>query len=215
MKRFFFAAGFSVLMTLLAMVTVWLSIGAGFYSSHVLLYRNSAMIRNFETIIQEHISENRSFPLDASEFLSHDFGEIHNAGKDHTRDAWGRPWIYESDGTTITIKTLGRDGKPGGTGFDFDLSTLNRERESDTIMKQAIMSEMTRPGLFQFWFELPTKPVWKGLMVTAVLSFVLAMLIYPFRRDNPRGNALGVIAIMAVLLLIVSILAAIDVPSNH
>jgi hypothetical protein len=37
-------------------------------------------------------------------------------------DGWGRPYRYESDGGSARIWTLGRDGIPGGTGADADLS---------------------------------------------------------------------------------------------
>ena len=37
-------------------------------------------------------------------------------------DGWGRAYHYESDGGSARIWTLGRDGLPGGTGADGDLS---------------------------------------------------------------------------------------------
>ncbi len=37
-------------------------------------------------------------------------------------DGWGRPYHYESDGGSARIWTLGRDGLPGGSGADADVS---------------------------------------------------------------------------------------------
>jgi general secretion pathway protein G len=37
-------------------------------------------------------------------------------------DGWGRPYLYESDGGSVRIWTLGRDGVAGGSGADADLS---------------------------------------------------------------------------------------------
>jgi general secretion pathway protein G len=38
-------------------------------------------------------------------------------------DPWGRPFLYSYTGTGLpTVSTLGRDGAPGGTGEDMDLS---------------------------------------------------------------------------------------------
>jgi general secretion pathway protein G len=37
-------------------------------------------------------------------------------------DGWGRPYLYESDGGSARIWTLGRDGAPGGAGADADLT---------------------------------------------------------------------------------------------
>ncbi|WP_253190545.1 type II secretion system major pseudopilin GspG [Sphingomonas sp. LM7] len=36
-------------------------------------------------------------------------------------DAWQKPYDYQSDGMTFTIRSLGRDGKPGGEGVDADI----------------------------------------------------------------------------------------------
>jgi general secretion pathway protein G len=39
-----------------------------------------------------------------------------------SNDGWGRPYLYESDGGSARIWTLGRDGALGGSGADADLS---------------------------------------------------------------------------------------------
>ena len=36
-------------------------------------------------------------------------------------DAWQKPYEYQSDGMAFTIRSLGRDGKPGGEGVDADI----------------------------------------------------------------------------------------------
>lgn len=38
-------------------------------------------------------------------------------------DAWDHPFVYESDGNKYKIISLGADGKPGGEGFDKDISS--------------------------------------------------------------------------------------------
>ncbi len=42
-------------------------------------------------------------------------------------DPWGRPYLYEGPGDThpetYDVRSLGRDGKPGGTGEDGDLTS--------------------------------------------------------------------------------------------
>lgn len=39
------------------------------------------------------------------------------------RDPWDNEFIYESDGKTFTIMTLGNDGMEGGEGADADISS--------------------------------------------------------------------------------------------
>lgn len=36
-------------------------------------------------------------------------------------DPWGNPYVYQSDGNTYVLKSLGADGKPGGSGKDADI----------------------------------------------------------------------------------------------
>lgn len=36
-------------------------------------------------------------------------------------DAWGNPYVYTNQGGSFTLKSLGKDGKPGGEGLDADL----------------------------------------------------------------------------------------------
>ena len=37
------------------------------------------------------------------------------------QDPWGNPYVYESNGGRFTIKSLGKDGKPGGEELDADI----------------------------------------------------------------------------------------------
>lgn len=37
-------------------------------------------------------------------------------------DPWGHPYVYQSTGSGFTLKSLGKDGKPGGEGLDADIS---------------------------------------------------------------------------------------------
>lgn len=45
-------------------------------------------------------------------------------------DPWGRPFIYRQpgDGAEFDLGTFGADGKPGGTGEDFDVAVAQDHR---------------------------------------------------------------------------------------
>ena len=43
------------------------------------------------------------------------------------KDPWGHAYIYESDGGKFTITSYGKDGKPGGTGYDRDISSEDNQ----------------------------------------------------------------------------------------
>jgi general secretion pathway protein G len=36
-------------------------------------------------------------------------------------DPWGTQYFYQSDGNAYILKSLGADGKPGGSGKDEDI----------------------------------------------------------------------------------------------
>lgn len=40
-------------------------------------------------------------------------------------DGWDKPMLYESDGNTSILKSLGKDKKPGGTGESKDLTSAD------------------------------------------------------------------------------------------
>ncbi len=42
------------------------------------------------------------------------------------QDPWGNPYVYESTGGRFTIKSLGKDGKPGGEDLDADIDGTTR-----------------------------------------------------------------------------------------
>lgn len=51
-----------------------------------------------------------------------DWGPTPYVKKDLLKDAWSRDFVYESDGSTFSLKSLGKDGREGGSQFDKDLS---------------------------------------------------------------------------------------------
>lgn len=38
-----------------------------------------------------------------------------------TNDPWGNPIVYQNEGNDFILKSLGKDGKEGGSGFDADI----------------------------------------------------------------------------------------------
>lgn len=43
--------------------------------------------------------------------------------KKEQKDPWNHPFIYESDGSNFTVKSLGKDGKDGGDGYNKDITS--------------------------------------------------------------------------------------------
>ncbi|MES3036325.1 MAG: type II secretion system major pseudopilin GspG, partial [Bdellovibrionota bacterium] len=45
-------------------------------------------------------------------------------------DPWKHEFVYEGSGGDFTLKSLGRDGKEGGDGYDKDINSEETEEES-------------------------------------------------------------------------------------
>ncbi len=56
-----------------------------------------------------------------------DWGPEPYVKKDLLKDAWNTDFIYESDGSTFTLKSLGKDKREGGSKFDKDISFDEKE----------------------------------------------------------------------------------------
>ena len=44
-------------------------------------------------------------------------------GHETIQDPWGHDFVYEATGGSFTLKSLGRDGAEGGSGYDADISS--------------------------------------------------------------------------------------------
>ncbi|MER9470743.1 type II secretion system major pseudopilin GspG [Mesorhizobium sp. M0482] len=91
-----------------------------------------AQIRNIESALELYYVDNAKYPT-ADEGLSALVAAP--AGEDHwngpylkgttgLNDPWGKPYSYEvkADASGVLIRTFGRDGRPGGTGEDQDIT---------------------------------------------------------------------------------------------
>jgi general secretion pathway protein G len=69
----------------------------------------------------------KQFPPTLIELTKKPKGKCPNWGPDPylssiPKDRWGHDWVYSSDGKSYVLKSLGKDGKPGGTGDDADIT---------------------------------------------------------------------------------------------
>lgn len=60
-----------------------------------------------------------------------DWGPEPYVKKDLLKDAWNTDFVYESDGSTFTLKSLGKDKREGGSKFDKDISFDEKESATD------------------------------------------------------------------------------------
>ena len=63
---------------------------------------------------------------------------------EHPIDGWGHPMVLSTNTTNLVVISYGRDGKPGGIGLDYDLTTENPDPKE------------ARPTFQQFLHDMPT-----------------------------------------------------------
>jgi general secretion pathway protein G len=91
-----------------------------------------AQIRNIESALELYYVDNAKYPTDEeglNALVAQPAGETrwngpYLKGNTGLKDPWGRPYSYEvkADASGVVIRSLGKDGKPDGTGEDQDVS---------------------------------------------------------------------------------------------
>lgn len=130
-------AGFTLVELLVVLAIVALI--ATLVAPQVLRYLGSArtnaakaQIHNIESALELYYVDNAKYPTaeeGLSALVTAPAGESrwsgpYLKGSVGLNDPWGRPYVYElkADASGVTIRTLGRDGKPDGSGEDQDVS---------------------------------------------------------------------------------------------
>lgn len=119
-------------------------------------------------------------------------------------DAWGHPLRYEANGTTYSLQSLGRDGRPGGSGFDADLGS------------DEVDGHKARASLLDFLREQPSEGMQETAGLSALLGFFIGVVLSGRRRTpNAVRKSLVVTAIATTLLAVVLSGAHIPFVSGH
>jgi hypothetical protein len=118
-------------------------------------------------------------------------------------DLWGRPLNYSVEGTNYLILSFGRDGKPGGRGFDCDISSRDL---------QPVGSNLT---FRQFLFDAPTCLMLITCGISGVLTaFLVAFLVKDrdLNRAAIRRVGFKILATVIGAVIVGAMLAAVHVP---
>ncbi len=122
------------------------------------------------------------------------------------KDGWGRRYQFSSDGTNCVLSSYGRDGKPGGEGLDYDLTTENWS------------SEAGEPTFSQFLSEKPTEGMVHGCLAGGGLALVLTLLLVKVPRLSKAGLILLGVKLVATAigaLIIAVFISSLHIPSGH
>ncbi|MBV9850562.1 MAG: type II secretion system protein GspG [Armatimonadetes bacterium] len=140
--------------------------------------------------------------------LPRSLGELESRTGNSLRleDGWGHPFVYIVVGSRYQVISYGRDGKPGGTGLDTDLTSDN----------------INPPGAELTLHQFLTLPETQGMVMTACLSGVLAGLLclVTLRPKTLTGPSILALAVQLLVTLmaaafVATVITALHVPSGH
>jgi len=137
-------------------------------------------------------------------------------------DGWGRPLHYSTEGTSYTLLSYGRDGKPGGIGLDCDTGMVydpkyglgvfiefpGRDREAPTY----------RPTLYQFIFELPSKGMIQSCFLTGGLAFFMTLFLVrsvPSSRREQTFCAIKIVVTIVMSFIFAALIINLHIPTGH
>ncbi len=129
---------------------------------------------NLQKAIEEYRQADGSLPANLSELEEvkgqHRF-QVDADGQ--VMDPWKHPYQYRIAGESFILYSFGRDGQPGGDGFDAD------------IYPTSVRVPIEPPTLREFTFDHPTK----GVQWTCFLAGLCASLVCLLPSRNRRGTA--------------------------
>lgn len=89
-------------------------------------------IGSFKSAIQLYMLDNKGqTPGDLADLINGDKNYLSDV-KSIPPDPWGNPYTYEApgpDGEDFVVRSLGADGKEGGTGDDADISSADTQSQ--------------------------------------------------------------------------------------
>jgi len=121
-------------------------------------------------------------------------------------DGWRRPFKYVTDGTTYTVTSLGRDGRPGGVGLDCDLTLVTPRPPSAAVT------------FSQFLFDCPTGEAVGACVAAGLVVFAVNLyLTQPTQlaRRKMRDVCVQVIVTVVISIVFAFILGVVYVSSGH
>jgi general secretion pathway protein G len=156
-------------------------------------------------------------PADGPHFATNEAGD--------PVDFWERPLDYWADGDQYRITSYGRDGRPGGTGLEHDLS--NDDLDDETLATDAWprSPDYARPTFWQFLTDRGS-PKYVGAgsrmaaacLVAAAVALILSLqalgATMPDRRPV-RARVERIIIAVVVALVMALFMAIAHAPSGH
>ncbi len=124
------------------------------------------------------------------------------------KDGWGRLFLYEHTENNEIIKTLGRDGKPGGVGLDEDFTSENMQVGYPTLGQ---VFQGTGESEADSW----VRACWTCCFLNGLFWSLALLFSKEEEVKNKALNNVGLLIVFVVTVLGAVFMAALDVPTGH
>ncbi len=143
-------------------------------------------------------------------------------------DWWKRPLHYWTDGSHYRVTSCGRDGKLGGVGFDYDLSSDDLGKYQSLEKSSRWHSDLPRGSKPTFWQFLQYRGEYSSgrsgsmlplsCLLTGLLAFILAYNTIKHSQEiqrNTMGTVMWLLMTMFVTLAVGMFIVGLHIPSGH
>jgi type II secretory pathway pseudopilin PulG len=121
-------------------------------------------------------------------------------------DGWQHSLIFTNEGTNCLVISHGGDGKPGGKGIDYDLTSNNPHPKESS------------PTLAQFFDNKECEGMIDWSFIRGGLAALLSLLTVRVPNLNKRGIIILILSLCATLIgtfFVTTIITALHIPSGH
>ena len=175
-------------------------------AAHSILEARQAITRHTLTQINKAIVDYRLTHHTLPRSLSQLKTEAGDRDYSQNPDGWGRPFVYTVRGTHFLVTSYGRDGKPGGTGWDTDLTSDNPHPPNDGLTFRQFLTYRETQELVQ-WSCI------SGILAGLLCWFTIRPQTFTWRGTlSLAAQVLVTLAAAAVIALAITVL---HIPSGH
>ncbi len=132
-------------------------------------------------------------------------------------DGWWRLLHYQAKGDGYRIVSYGRDGKPGGVGLDYDLSSdhLGGGGGPDLSWVLSRIPPQARPTFGQFATDRESRAMALLSLLSGLAAFTLAFRVLGNTRKSSLSLVLQLLVTLVATVVLGFIITTVHLPSGH
>ena len=212
LRRLLISLLVGVAMAVMTYLCAWFEMrdATGYRWPHERTYQT---LRTLQTALDEEHKTHQSYPAKLDGLKEAHAEWIRFEETDEVLDGWERPIQYQPTGNAYALFSLGRDGRPGGSGLDADLNVGDLPTGKESIYP---LPPVGIPTLWQFTFDFQeTRGVFLGCGLAGLFAAVACFSSWPKSEKKPIFSLIKLACTLAACLLVTLTLTVIHIPSHH